>query len=60
MFSAFAILKICLSLALAEDKCKKRPKTDEKTMKKTIKKQWKNDEQTMKKLWKNDEQTNML
>ena len=45
MFSAFAILKICLSLALAADKCKKRPKTDEKTMKKTIK----NNEKTMNK-----------
>jgi len=58
MFSAFAILKICLSLALAADKCKKRPKTDEKTMKKTIKKtmkkRWTNDEKTMKKRWTNE------
>ena len=44
MFSAFAILKICLSLTLAEDKCKKRPK-----LWKNDKKQWKKDEQTMKK-----------
>ena len=46
MFSAFAILKICLSLALAEDKCKKRPKTDKKNYEKNDKK---NNEKTMNK-----------